>query len=247
MGSKLSLMSNCTKLSFTTYLLNKIIYKTFFLWYFSNNTMTIVLDENSTRNSIIHLLKKSGGLTIEELSKSINITPMGIRQHLLSLEKKGVVTYIAKKHGIGRPGFVYMLTESADALFPKSYDKLALEVLNDIRTHDGNEKLAAIFRRRKDRQLNIIKEALAGMETFDNTVNGLKNLLEAEGHFVELTRSNGHYHLKQYNCPISKIASEFNDLCTYELQLYRELFGEVTREQNIADGFPACFYKIPVQ
>jgi predicted ArsR family transcriptional regulator len=50
--------------------------------------MNMLLDENSKRNSIIQLLKKSSGLSIEELSKSINITPMGIRQHLLSLEKK---------------------------------------------------------------------------------------------------------------------------------------------------------------
>ena len=205
-----------------------------------------MLDENSTRNSIIHLLKKSGGLTIEELSKSINITPMGIRQHLLSLEKKNVVTYIAKKHGIGRPGFVYMLTDSADALFPKAYDKFAIEILKDIKAHDGPEKLDSIFRRRKDKQLDIIKDALAGLETLDSTVNGLKNLLESEGHFVELTRSNGHYYLKQFNCPVNKIAAEFKDICRYELQLYRELLGEqVTREQNITEGFPACSYKIP--
>jgi len=208
--------------------------------------MNILLDENSTRNCIIRFLKKSSGLSIEELSKSINITPMGIRQHLLSLEKKGVVTYISKKHGIGRPGFVYMLTDSADALFPKSYDKFALEILNDIKIFEGAEKLDTIFRRRKDKQLNTIKEALAVLETFDDTVNKLKDILEAEGHIVELTRSNGHYHLKQHNCPVSKLAAEFRDLCGYELQMYRELLGkQVTREQNIADGSPACFYKIP--
>jgi len=208
--------------------------------------MNFTFDDNSTRNSIIQLLKRSNGLSIEELSKIINITPMGVRQHLLSLEKKGVVTYISKKHGIGRPGFVYMLTKSADALFPKSYDKFAIEILNNIKDHEGPKKLDTIFRTNKDKQLNTLKDALAGMETFDDTVNGLKNMLESEGHFVELTKSNGDYHLKQYNCPINKIAAEFKEICTYELQLYRELLGEqVTREQNIAEGSPACFYKIP--
>jgi len=208
--------------------------------------MNIIFDDNSTRNSIIQLLKKSNGLSIEELSKIINITPMGIRQHLLSLEKKGVVTYISKKHGIGRPGFIYMLTKSADALFPKSYDKFAIEILNNIKKLEGPEKLDTIFRTNKDKQLATLKDALAGMETVDSTVNGLKNLLEAEGHIVELTRSNGDYHLKQYNCPINNIAAEFKDICKYELQLYRELLGDrVTREQNIIDGSPACSYIIP--
>ena len=208
--------------------------------------MNMIFDDNSTRKSIIQLLKKSNGLSIEELSKIINITPMGIRQHLLSLEKKGVVTYVSKKHGIGRPGFVYMLTKSADALFPKSYDKFAIEILGHIKKHEGPEKLDTFFRTNKDKQFNTLKEALAGMETFHDTLTGLKNMLEAEGHIVELTRSNGDYHLKQYNCPINKIAAEFKEICKYELQLYRELLGEqVTREQNIAEGSHTCFYKIP--
>lgn len=208
--------------------------------------MNMRLDDNSTRNSIIKLLKKSSGLSIEELSKCIQITPMGIRQHLLALEKKGVVTYISKKHGIGRPGFVYMLTDLADTLFPKSYDKFAIEILNDINNYEGSEKLHTIFRRRKDKQLHTLKDALAGFGTFDDTVNGLKNVLESEGLIVELTRSNGNYHLKHYNCPIRKVAAHFKELCTYELQLYQELLGkQVTREQNMAEGSPACFYKIP--
>ena len=208
--------------------------------------MNMRLDDNSTRNSIIKLLKKSSGLSIEELSECIQITPMGIRQHLLALEKKGVVTYISKKHGIGRPGFVYMLTDLADTLFPKSYDTFAIEILNDINNYEGSEKLHTIFRRRKDKQLRTLKDALAGFGTFDDTVNGLKNVLESEGLIVELTRSNGNYHLKQYNCPIRKVAAHFKELCTYELQLYQELLGkQVTREQNMAEGSPACFYKIP--
>ena len=210
--------------------------------------MNIPFDDNSTRNSIIQLLKKSSGLSIEELSKSIHITPMGVRQHLLSLEKKGIVSYISKKHGIGRPGFLYMLTDSADALFPKSYDKFAIELLTDIKKLEGSEKLDTLFRWHKDKQMKAIKDALAGLETFEDTLNGLKNILASEGHIVDLTRNNGQYHLKQYNCPISKIAAEFPDICTYELQLYGELLGrQITREQNIAEGASSCFYKIPAQ
>jgi predicted ArsR family transcriptional regulator len=204
------------------------------------------LNDNSTRSSIIQLLKKSNGLSIEDLSKNIPITPMGIRQHLLALEKKGIVTYTAQKNGIGRPGFVYMLTNQADTLFSTSYDKFAIEILNDIKKFEGTEKLDMIFKWRKEKQLSNIKDALSGMETFADIVTGLKNVLEAEGLIVELSRNNGNYHLKQFNCPIKKIAAHFKDLCTYELQLYQELLGEqVTREQNIAEGSSACFYKIP--
>ena len=207
--------------------------------------MNLILDDNTTRNSILQLLKKSGGLSIEELSRNIHITPMGIRQHLLSLEKKGIVTYIAKKHGIGRPGFFYMLTDAAEALFPKSYDRFALEALEFLRESEGPERLDMFFKWRKDRQLKTIRDSFAS-KTFEETVHGFRDLLQSEGHLVELTRNNGHYHFKQYNCPVSRISAEFRDICTYELQLYHDLFGpQVVREQNMAEGSPACIYRVP--
>ena len=89
--------------------------------------------------------------------------------------------------------------------------------------------------------------SLSGMRTLEKTVGGLKKALESEGHFVELTRINGHYYMKQFNCPISRIAAEFEGICRYELELYRELLDrQVEREQSIIEGAPCCLYKIPV-
>ena len=208
--------------------------------------MNYEVDENPTRQNIITLLKKIGGMSIDELSKKISITPMGIRQHLLSLEKKGIVSYIAKKHGIGRPGFIYMLTDAADDLFPKAYDNLALDVLRDVKKYEGQEKVNKIFSWRKDRIFKQKKEALSGLTGIEETLNGLKGILESEGHLVELHKVNGAYRLKSYNCPISKVANEFNEACMQELQMYRELLNRhVTMEQCIGQGSQSCIFTIP--
>jgi predicted ArsR family transcriptional regulator len=208
--------------------------------------MDFTIDDNSTRRNIIQRLKKAGGMTIDELSRQINITPMGVRQHLLSLEKKGVVSYIARRQGIGRPGFIYMLTEAADDFFPNTYDNFSLEMLRDIQKHDGPLKIEQIFSWRKERMLKTYHNALAGKEGIDDTLNGLKQILEGQGHFIELSRNNGHYHLKNYHCPISKIAVEFKEACRHELQMYQELLGNnVTREHTLCDGSVCCLYIIP--
>ena len=208
--------------------------------------MNSVFDENPTRQNIITLLKKSGGMSIEELSRNISITPMGIRQHLLSLEKKGMVTYAARKHGIGRPGFIYRLTDAADELFPKSYDRLALDVLRDVKKYEGPEKVSKIFSWRRDRIFKQKKEALDGLTGIEEVLHGLKNLLESEGHLVELDREDDAYRLKTYNCPISKVANEFNDACMQELQMYRELLNRnVTMEQSMGQGSQSCIFSIP--
>lgn len=208
--------------------------------------MDIFIDENSTRKNIILLLKKNGGMSIEDLSKVIEITPMGIRQHLLALEKKGIVTYVPRRRGIGRPGFIYTLTDAANELFPKAYDKFAVDILRDIRQHEGDEKIDTIFNWRRDRLVNSRKDALVGKGGIEGTLNALKEILEADGHLVEISKNSSHYRLKQYHCPINKVAKEFNEACKYELQMYRDLIHrDVTREQAISEGALACVYLIP--
>jgi predicted ArsR family transcriptional regulator len=208
--------------------------------------MKFFLDENSTRKNILFLLKKSGGMSIEELSKIIDITPMGIRQHLLALEKKGMVTYIARKRGIGRPGFIYMLSEAAGDYFPNSYDNLALGMLRDIRQHDGQEKIDQLFGWRRERLLKLKEQALGSRAGLDEILAALKQILESEGYFVELTRNGKNYYLNQYHCPIHKVAREFKEACRHELLLYRDLLGrEVTREKAISENAPSCLYVIP--
>ncbi len=208
--------------------------------------MDIFIEENSTRKNIILLLKKNGGMSIEDLSKVIDITPMGIRQHLLALEKKGIVNYVTKRKGIGRPGFIYLLTEAANNLFPETYDSFAVGLLRDIRKHEGSEKIDKIFSWRRDRLFKMNKEALSGKEDLDDKLHTFKNILETNGHIIDISRNNGHYQLKQYHCPIHKISSEFKDACKHELQLYRDLISKnIVREHALSEGAPSCLYLIP--
>ena len=208
--------------------------------------MNFFIDENSTRKNIMLLLKKSGGMSIDELSKEIDITPMGIRQHLLALEKKGVVSYIAKKRGIGRPGFIYRLAEAAENHFPKAYDSFALGMLRDIKKHEGQEKIEKLFAWRKDRILKARREALGSHKNVEDSLQALKQVLEEDGYFVEIGKNGKNYHLKQYHCPIYKIALEFREACKYELLLYKDLISKnITREQVLTEDSPCCLYLIP--
>jgi predicted ArsR family transcriptional regulator len=208
--------------------------------------MNILVEDNSTKKNIILQLKKEGGMSIEDLSKVIDITPMGIRQHLIALEKRGIVHYITRKRGIGRPGFIYMLTEEADDLFPKAYDRFSLGLLRDIRAREGADKIATIFGWRRDRLYRAKKSHLAGKEHLEDVLAALRQVLEDEGHFIDIARNNGHYQLKQYHCPIHKIAVEFPEACAHELMLYRELISQdIVRERSVSEGAPFCLYLIP--
>ncbi len=208
--------------------------------------MWSLLDENLTRGKIIMLLKKIGPMPIDDLSKELNITPMGIRQHLLYLQRKGLIDYITKRQGIGRPAFLYRLTVKADDLFPKAYDTFIVNIFRYLEKNEGRDKVDDIFKWRKNRLLKDTREALSDKKSLHDRIYGFKDILESNGYFVDLNETNSHYSLKQFNCPIYKVASEFKEACKYELQMYKDLLGkEVKRQQCMSDGNPSCTYIIP--
>ncbi|NIR25428.1 MAG: ArsR family transcriptional regulator, partial [Gammaproteobacteria bacterium] len=109
------------------------------------------MDENPTRQKIIMLLNRAEHRTVAELSNEMDITPMAVRQHLMALERKGVIQYVSKKYGIGRPVFLYSLTEQAKSDFPKAYSTFLRDVLESISEMEGPEKVDDIFRLRMNR------------------------------------------------------------------------------------------------
>jgi predicted ArsR family transcriptional regulator len=205
-----------------------------------------LINENPARERILLLLKKKGPLSIEDLSEHMGITPMGIRQHLLTLDRKGFVDYFARRQGVGRPAFLYKLTEKADDLFHKSYHDFTLNALRDIEKNEGRNKVEDIFRWRKERILRDKREALLDKRSLHDRVYTLGNVLESDGYLIDLDEDENSYILRQYNCPISKVASEFKEACKYQLQIYQDLLRkDVIRQECMSDGNPSCTYVIP--
>ena len=202
-------------------------------------------NENPTREKIMMLLKKQGPMPIEGISKELNITSMGIRQHLLSLERKGLIDYVTKKQGIGRPAFLYRLTDKAKNLFPKSYHIFMLDTLRDIEKNDGRDKIDEIFKWRKMRLLDDTKNVFSDKDLYEK-IFVFMDYLESKGYLVELDENDNYYTLKEFNCPILLVAIEFNEACKHELQLYKDILGsEVKRQECITNGDLSCTYIIP--
>lgn len=203
------------------------------------------LEDTQTKDRIIMLLKKAGGLTAEQLSKQVGITPMGIRQHLLTLERKGIVSYEAKKHGIGRPIFIYRLTGKADDLFPKLYHWFALDLLKDLESIDGRDKINELFRLRKERILKEKSALLEGVGGLAGKLKALAGILDEEGYIMDAKEDGDGYLLTSYNCPLSKVAGSYGEVCQYEHELINDLLGgNVSRVSSMINGHDSCSFRI---
>lgn len=208
--------------------------------------MEFLISGHPTKDAIIKLLKKKGQMSVDALMRELHLTQMAIREHLRSLERKGFVEYIEEKQSIGRPTFLYRLTDKANDLFPKPYRDFIINTFKDIEKNDGRKKIEDIFRWRKERLLEQREEALAGKKIFHDKVFALRDILETEGYFAEIEETDSSYNLKQFNCPTSEVGLNYREACNYELQLYKDLLrADVTRSQCIAEGNNSCTYIIP--
>jgi predicted ArsR family transcriptional regulator len=198
-----------------------------------------------TKQRILTFLKMNGGLTTGDLSNMLGISATAVRRHLNTLEAQNLVSHRTEQRGMGRPSFVYELTAGASNVFPQSYAAFATEVLQELLDMDGNEKLDELFDRRQEKRRQQYVSRTEG-QTLSDRVASLARLLEGEGRMTTWEQlDDGRFILREHNCPILKVAREFDHPCRCEIDLLRDtLEANVERVNHIPDGDIACVYEI---
>ncbi len=199
----------------------------------------------STRREILSLIKRRGPMTVQELSRTLEITPMGVRQHLAILERDGYIQSNGIRRGQGRPSRLYEISAEGDKLFPRTYEQLAQSLLDDLRTVGGEEKLDELFEHRRKRLLEQYRSRMAGKE-FREKVAVLAQAREEEGYLAEHEQlGRDRFVLIEHNCPIRAVAEAHPQVCRCEMTLFADALGtEVTRTDHILSGAPHCRYVI---
>lgn len=201
---------------------------------------------SSTRNEILHMLKLHGSLTVSEMAVRLQITEMAIRRHLSTLERDNLIESKMVRQSMGRPTNVYSLTEESDHMFPRHYSDFALDFLQDIEDLEGEEKIKSLFQRREQRLSDKYKKQVKG-DTLEKKVKQLAVIQNEKGYMVEIEKDpeTGDFIFKEYNCPISQVAKEFNHACDCELSLFKKVLEtEVEQNECIAQGEDKCVYVI---
>ena len=199
----------------------------------------------STRREILSLIKRNGPMTVQELSRRLEITPMGVRQHLAILERDGFIASNGIRRGQGRPSRLYSISSEGDKLFPRTYEELAQALLDDIQALGGAQTVDQIFEHRRKRLLEQYRARMAGRD-FREKVATLAKARDEEGYVAEQTQlDRDRFVLIEHNCPIRAVAEAHRETCRCEIALFQEALGaEVVRTEHILDGAPHCRYII---
>lgn len=200
----------------------------------------------TTRREILDALRRSAGLTADQLADSLGVTAMAVRKHLAALQTAGLLTARTERRPLGRPVHVYVLGPAAQDSFPQQYEDLTTELLDDLRSIDGGEKVGLLFRRRAERTYERLAPAVAD-RPLPEQLGILTEYLDAQGYVAAWEATpEGEYLLKEHNCAIYGVARCAPEVCACELDLFRRLLtdAEVVREQHVVDGDGYCCYRL---
>jgi predicted ArsR family transcriptional regulator len=199
---------------------------------------------------IIMLLKRGQGMSVNELSTSLNMSYMGIKQHCIYLEKKGYLdTWRRPKPAGGRPEKMYRLTVKMDALFPRVAGELAVDVLESARIAFGEEAperlLLGYFGRASERYANALKG-----RTLVERAQSMAKLRASEGCIsaCEFDAFAG-LRIVEYHTPIINLIGRYPSAMDMEAQMFGRVlqcviervdmsFEQVTRIEFRLKPFP---------
>jgi predicted ArsR family transcriptional regulator len=180
----------------------------------------------TTRQTILEILRRRKQATIEELTRLLGLAPATIRRHLDILMRDSMVSVGQVRRETGRPHYVFSLTEVGEDLFPKNYIRLTNRLIEEImdldaeetRGRSGLELAGLVFEKMAERMAQTYASRVMGA-TLEERLEEVVNLLSGEGIIFEWRQGEGGYYLLGHGCPCRRVANAHTQMCSHDQRL----------------------------
>lgn len=208
-------------------------------------------EEAGTRERILRLVVEDGPISVLELARDLDLTPAGVRRHVVALEEDGRVEVhdgvVPGSPRRGRPARRWVATSRGQAALATSYEGLAAATLDFIAEIGGPDAVRTFADRRAAdlaARLDLTPEG-----ALLDRVTDLARSLAGEGYAATVRPAPGTaaVQLCQGHCPIRDVAARHPELCEAETHLFSEVLGvHVQRLATLAAGDHVCTTHIPL-
>lgn len=210
---------------------------------FWNRMKDALLKEAKTK--LLDLIKIRGEVSVDEATLELGLAKTTVRQHLLLLERQGLLTRGGRKTAKGRPQLIYRLSNRATQLFPTQEPELLRQLLTRLIADGQNEWVNNFFREYWAQRTRKFRERLEarGKLTPKATRKVLFELLEEEGFMPEISEQKGTVSVRECNCPFPEAVKATRIPCRLEAEFLREaLETNFERVSYIPSGSTTCTY-----
>jgi len=205
-----------------------------------------------TKRQILDYLKRHGRATIDELAQAMALARATVRQHLMALERDGLVAAREERGPSRRPRYVFYLGAAGHDAYPKQYGQLALLILEEVGRLEASdleglsaaEKRALVLGRALERMVAARAPLLQG-KGLGQRVKAVAQIIQEEGGLTEWRRLEGGYEIIDYNCLYQRVAEAHQEVCQWHVQLLARLLGRPVRCVEFqSQGAHACRFLV---
>ena len=190
------------------------------------------------RLEILNTLKRTRGLSVNQLVEKMKMSYMGIKQHCLTLERDGYLDTWRRPQKMGRPEMVYRLTRRSHALFQADSNAFTLDLLQSIEEIYGPNAPEKLLYNLFERKTSSVKQRVKGATT-EERAKSLASIRDEEGHMAQFVNSpeDGGPHILECHSPIMNLVEKYEIIGRLEQQMFEEVLGtSVRREETRTSG-----------
>lgn len=207
------------------------------------------MELSKSQDRIMQRLKTRGPQSVKILSKQLDMTTMGVRQHLTDLESKGLVAQTQEERQTrGRPVHLWKLSKNGHDRFPDGHSQTTIELIDVIRSSLGEDSLNQLIDKRSAKiEAHYRVELDATAPELQQRIERLAQLRTEEGYMAEVRLLPDGWMLIENHCPICSAATSCQQFCKSELEIFQHLFeheATVKRTDHLLAGARRCAYKI---
>ncbi len=197
-----------------------------------------------TRQQIMTILKEKGQATVDALAVDLALTPITVRHHLSILLGEGYLSAQQVRRKVGRPHYVYSLTDKASDLFPQGYHLLTDRLLDEVKRMVGVQGTREILARLADKLAASIGPQV-GNGTLEERLDQAARLLVAEGFLARWEKTADGYVFHELNCPYRRVIQHHPEVCAMDQRFLSEVLHiSVEKIDCIVVGGERCSYRI---
>jgi DeoR family transcriptional regulator, suf operon transcriptional repressor len=198
----------------------------------------------STRDIILRTIKQSPQSSVEELAEAVDVSPVTVRHHLNGLQAEGLIESETVRRKVGRPYFVYSISEKGQELFPKRYVRLTSRLLGELKNRLPPDVLRDIMQ-------GVVQGVIADHEgefehlPLEERLNYLIELLAEEGFLADWQKAENGYTIIEYSCPYLSVGQKHMEVCTFDKELMLQVIqAPITQHSCMLEGADCCEFSI---
>jgi predicted ArsR family transcriptional regulator len=194
------------------------------------------------RLEIVNALKRSRGLSVNELVDRMRMSYMGIKQHCLTLQRDGYLDTWRRPQKMGRPEMVYRLTRRAHDLFQADSNRFTLELLDSVQSIYGPNAPEKLLYNLFERKCASLKEKVKG-ETVAERAKSLAKIRDTEGYMSQFVTDDGGPQILECHTPLQNVLDKYPIIGRLEQEMFEQLLGtRVRRKETRNSGLYECAF-----